>query len=171
MSNFCASLMLLLVSPQPLPKLKFLRVSLIDTASLPPPIPRRGMGGGEVGGGGIGRGVRADYPSPLGAAHASTHRPASRHTNPNVVVWCGGGPEAVAIDARAVPRGREVLERPHAVGGGGIPPPPDPPLPPDQSDHRGKTTKFTIRKIFSGHFWYTNSWVPSPPSLPPPPHF
>ena len=51
-----------------------------------------------------------------------------------------------------------------------------PPSPPDQSDHRGKSTitKFTIGKILPGHFWWTNFWVPDAPSpshtsLPPPP--
>ena len=39
-----------------------------------------------------------------------------------------------------------------------------PPSPsPDQSDHRRKKRHFTIGKMWSGHFWYTNFWVPDPP--------
>ena len=31
----------------------------------------------------------------------------------------------------------------------------------------GKKAKFTIGKIWSGHFWYTNFWAPGPPRPPP----
>ena len=44
---------------------------------------------------------------------------------------------------------REVLEWPYTTA------PLDPPSP-DQSDHHGKKRKFTVGKILSGHFWYTN---------------
>ena len=44
--------------------------------------------------------------------------------------------------------GRAELEWPHTAGGE----PPPPPRAPDHSDHSGKTTKFTVGKIWSGHF-------------------
>ena len=40
-----------------------------------------------------------------------------------------------------------------------------PPKPKGQSWDK---TRFTIGKIWSGHFWYTNIWVPGPPPPPPP---
>ena len=65
-----------------------------------------------------------------------------------------------------LPPPREVLEWPYTIGGGGIPPPPLGPPSPDQSDCGGKKMKHTVGKIWSGHFWYTNFWVPDPPSPP-----
>ena len=64
---------------------------------------------------------------------------------------------------------RAYLEQLKAKGGGGSPQNPLPPPSPDQRDHRGEKTKFTIGKIWSGHFWYTKFWVqnPLPPSPPP----
>ena len=63
-----------------------------------------------------------------------------------------GGPNGLSVACCGGGRGHTPQEK---VG--------DPSPPQDQSDHRGGTTKFTIGKILSGHFWYTNFWVPDPP--------
>ena len=78
----------------------------------------------------------------------------------------GGGGSGPGFDTP--PPNREVLEWPSTIGGGGSPP--GTPPAPDQSDQSGKK-KFVTGKTLSGHFCFTNFWVPDPTntSLPPPP--
>ena len=41
------------------------------------------------------------------------------------------------------------------------------PHPPRPKRPQREKTKFTLRKVLSGHFWYTNIWVPdTPPPFP-----
>ena len=64
------------------------------------------------------------------------------------------------------PPHREVSEWPCTAGGEGVTPPP----PLDPPHHRGEKRNSPLGKL-SGHFWYTNSWVPDPTPFyyPPPP--
>ena len=80
---------------------------------------------------------------------------------------CPGPCKGTATRRNVTQGGREVLEWPHTTeGGGGGGTPPQPPL-----DHPLHTPKwpsrekpnFTIGKIWLGHCWYTNVWVPTPP--------
>ena len=68
---------------------------------------------------------------------------------------CPGPHKETATRRNVTQGGREVLEWPYTVGGGGYSPP-DPPTPPDQSDHSGGKTNFTIGKIWLRHFRYRN---------------
>ena len=75
--------------------------------------------------------------------------------------WFGGGGGCTAF-GRA--RAKDELDRLTKAGEGGRDPPWTP-SPQTKGTIAGKT-KFTVGKIWSGHFWCTNLWVPSPP-LPP----
>ena len=55
----------------------------------------------------------------------------------------------------------------HSSGITPPPPPGSPPLPQTKVTIVGKKRKLAIGKIWLGHSWYTNSWVPDQP--PPPP--
>ena len=59
-------------------------------------------------------------------------------------------------------QGREVLEWPHIIGGGGLPHPPGPPPPPDQSDHRAKNENFNGEYLV-GPFLVHKLLGPRPP--------